>query len=51
MRVYVDVPQSVAADLLRSAPEAEVRANALPNQVFRGRVARTAQAINRRRAR
>jgi len=36
--------RAFAADLLRSAPEAEVRANALPNQVFRGRVARTAQA-------
>jgi RND family efflux transporter MFP subunit len=46
MRVFVDAPQSVAADLLRPGSEAEVRASALPNQVFRGKVARTAQAIN-----
>ena len=48
IRVFVDVPQTVAADLLHSSLEAEVRANAFPNQVFRGKVARTSQAINPR---
>lgn len=45
IRVFVDAPQSVAADMAVGLP-ASMTANDLPNRVFKGRIARTANAIN-----
>ncbi len=46
IRVYVDVPQSVAADLMKPGLTAQIGANGLSGRVYTGKVARTAQAIN-----
>jgi RND family efflux transporter MFP subunit len=47
MRVFVDAPQSVAADMVVGLT-AKVTANDLPNRTFAGRIVRTAQAIDPR---
>jgi RND family efflux transporter MFP subunit len=46
IRVFVDVPQSAAGDLMRSGEPVQVRASNLPTVAFHGTVTRTAQAIN-----
>jgi membrane fusion protein, multidrug efflux system len=46
IRVFVDVPQSAAGNLMTAGGTVEVRASNLPNDVFSGKVARTAKAIN-----
>ena len=47
MRVYVDVPQSVAADMTVGLPVA-IATNYLPHKSFSGKIARTSNAINPR---
>src|SRR5262249_59193381 len=46
IRVFVDVPQSAAGNLMEAGSPVEVRASNLPDQLFTGKVARTAKAIN-----
>jgi RND family efflux transporter MFP subunit len=46
IRIFVDVPQSAASDLMRAGAPVQIRANNLPGQVFSGTVTRTAEAIN-----
>jgi RND family efflux transporter MFP subunit len=47
VRVFVNVPQSAAADM-RVGVEAKVTASNLPGQVFTGKISRTADAIDQR---
>ncbi len=47
IRVFVDAPQSVAADMTLGLP-ATMTANDLPNHPFAGKIARTANAIDPR---
>jgi RND family efflux transporter MFP subunit len=47
MRVFVNVPQSAAGDM-RVGVEAKITASNIPDQVFTGKVARTADAIDPR---
>ena len=46
IRVFVDAPQSTAAQLMPIGTPAIITCNYLPNQRFDGTVTRTAQAIN-----
>ena len=46
IRVFVDVPQAAAGELMRPGAPVQIRANNLPGRVFSGTVARTSQAIN-----
>jgi len=46
MRVFVDVPQSAAGDLMKAGGPVEVRASNLADRTFSGKIARTAKAIN-----
>jgi len=46
MRVFVDVPQSAAGELMKVGVPVQVHAANLPNRVFNGKITRTAQAIN-----
>jgi len=46
MRVFVDVPQSAAGELMKVDVPVEVRAASLPNRIFGGKITRTAHAIN-----
>jgi len=46
LRVFVDVPQSVAAELMQPGVPAAVHAPGTPGGVITGKVARSAQAIN-----
>ena len=48
MRVFVDVPQSSAADLMAGGVTADVTANDLPGRKFAGKVTRTANAVDPR---
>jgi RND family efflux transporter MFP subunit len=48
MRVYVDVPQSAAADLLHGAAPVTVHTSDGDARSYEGKVARTSQAINTR---
>ncbi len=45
IRVFVDVPQSAANDIKTDVP-AHITASNVPNRIFEGKVARTADAIN-----
>jgi RND family efflux transporter MFP subunit len=45
VRVFVDVPQSAASDVKVDLP-AHITASNVPNRIFDGKVARTADAIN-----
>ncbi len=45
IRVFVDVPQSVASEIVVGST-ADITANNIANRVFEGKVARTAEAIN-----
>jgi RND family efflux transporter MFP subunit len=46
MRVFVDVPQSAAGELMKIGVPAQIRAASLPNRTFGGKITRTAEAIN-----
>jgi RND family efflux transporter MFP subunit len=46
IRVFIDVPQSAAGNLMANGAPVEVRANNIPDPVFTGKVSRTANAIN-----
>jgi RND family efflux transporter MFP subunit len=46
MRVFVDVPQSAAADLMQAGVPVQVQLNDGSNRQYEGHVARTAQALN-----
>ncbi len=45
IRVFVDVPQSAAENIKVGVP-AQISVNNIPNRVFKGKIARTASAIN-----
>jgi len=47
MRIFVDVPQSAAADM-QPGVEAKITASNIANRVFVGKIARTADAIDQR---
>ncbi len=47
MRVFIDVPQSVAAEMIVGLP-ASIVANDLPNRKFKGKITRNANAIDPR---
>jgi RND family efflux transporter MFP subunit len=46
MRVFVDVPQSAAADLAENQSPVEVRPSSGSGQIYTARVARTSQALD-----
>jgi RND family efflux transporter MFP subunit len=46
MRVFVDVPQSVSADLMKVGVPARIMSNDATQAVFEGKITRTATAIN-----
>ena len=46
LRVYVDVPQSAAGELMTSGVPAEIRAPGAVGDVFSGKIARSAESIN-----
>jgi RND family efflux transporter MFP subunit len=46
LRVFVDVPQSAAADLMSAGTPAEIRAVSAGGGVFTGKIARTAESIS-----
>jgi RND family efflux transporter MFP subunit len=46
LRIFVDVPQSAAGDLMTAGVPAEIRAAGTAGDVFTGKVARSAEALN-----
>ena len=46
LRIFVDVPQSAAGDLMNSGVPAEIRAAGVVGGVFAGKIARSAESIN-----
>jgi RND family efflux transporter MFP subunit len=46
LRVFVDVPQSAAGELMNAGVPAEIRATGALEGVFSGKIARSAQSIN-----
>jgi RND family efflux transporter MFP subunit len=46
LRVFVDVPQSAAGDLMKAGVPAEIRASGAVSGVFAGKIARSAESIN-----
>jgi RND family efflux transporter MFP subunit len=46
LRIFVDVPQSAAGDLMSAGVPAEIRAAGAAGDVFTGKVARSAEALN-----
>ncbi len=46
LRVFVDVPQDLAVDLMQPGTPAEVRAREAPGGVVLGKIARSSEAIN-----
>ena len=46
MRVWVDVPQAAAGDLMKVGVPAGIVTNEAPSRRFEGKIARTAQAVN-----
>ena len=46
IRVFVDVPQSAAGELMKAGVQVQITANSIPGRVFSGEIARTAKAIN-----
>lgn len=46
LRVFVDVPQSAAGELMSAGVPAEIRASGAVGGVFSGKIARSAQSIN-----
>lgn len=47
LRIFVDVPQSAAGDLMRAGVPADIRAAGTPGDVFAGKTARAAEALDR----
>ncbi len=45
IRIFVDVPQDAASDM-KAGVNAQISAGSIPDRIFRGKVARTAEAIN-----
>jgi RND family efflux transporter MFP subunit len=45
IRIFVDVPQSAAPSMKAGTP-AQIHVSNLPNRVFKGKIARTSEAIN-----
>jgi len=46
IRIYVDVPQSAAGELMKPGVPVQVRASNIPDRTFNAKIARTANAIN-----
>ncbi len=46
MRIFVDVPQSAAGELMKPGVPVQITASSIPGRTFSGEVARTAKAIN-----
>jgi RND family efflux transporter MFP subunit len=46
LRIFVDVPQSAAAELMKVGLPVQIQAASVPNRIFSGKITRTAQAIN-----
>jgi membrane fusion protein, multidrug efflux system len=46
LRVFVDVPQSAAGELMKLGVPVQIRAASVPNRIFDGKITRTANAIN-----
>jgi RND family efflux transporter MFP subunit len=46
LRIFVDVPQSAAGELMAVGVPAEIRATGAVGDVFSGKIARSAQSIN-----
>jgi RND family efflux transporter MFP subunit len=46
MRVFVDVPQSAAGELMKANVPVQITASSIPGRIFSGEIARTAKAIN-----
>jgi RND family efflux transporter MFP subunit len=46
LRIFVDVPQSAAGELMRPGVPAEIRATGAVGGIFAGKIARSAEAIN-----
>ena len=46
LRIFVDVPQNAAGELMKTGVPAEIRATGAIGGVFAGRIARSAQALN-----
>jgi RND family efflux transporter MFP subunit len=46
LRIFVDVPQSAAGELMRAGAPAEIRATGAVGGVFAGTIARSAESIN-----
>ena len=46
LRVYVDVPQSAAGEMVQNGVPAQIRATGAAGGVFAGKIARSAQSIN-----
>jgi RND family efflux transporter MFP subunit len=46
LRVFVDVPQSAAGELMRAGVPAQIRATGAVGGVFAGKIARSAESIN-----
>jgi RND family efflux transporter MFP subunit len=46
LRVFVDVPQSAAGELMNAGAPAEIRATGAVGDVFSGKIARSAESIN-----
>jgi RND family efflux transporter MFP subunit len=46
LRVFVDVPQSSAGELIRAGVPAEIRSTGSPGGVFEGKITRSAESIN-----
>jgi RND family efflux transporter MFP subunit len=46
MRVFADVPQSAAGELMKAGIPVQITASSIPGRIFSGEIARTAKAIN-----
>ena len=46
MRIFVDVPQSAAGELMKIGVPVQIRAASVPNHAISGKITRTAEAIN-----
>jgi ABC-type multidrug transport system fused ATPase/permease subunit len=46
LRIFVDVPQSAAGELMNAGAPAEIRATGAVGGVFAGKIARSAESIN-----
>jgi len=46
MRVFVDVPQSAAGELMKNGVPVQITASSIPGRTFSGNIVRTARAMN-----